>query len=58
MSISAVVRQSVEQFLDSETYETEALYSRAAEVVGRFGDKDGRDDLAAEHDAYLEDAYR
>jgi len=58
VSISQVVRESVDRHLEAETYDLDALYSRAAEIVGKYDDKDGRDDLSSEHDEYLDEAYR
>jgi len=58
VSISQVVRESVDRHLEAETYDSDALYSRAAEIVGKYDDKDGRDDLSSEHDEYLDEAYR
>lgn len=58
VSISEVVRESVERHLDAETYDAEVLYSRAAEIVGRYDDLEKSDDLASNHDAYLDEAYR
>lgn len=58
VSISQVVRESVERHLETETYDAEALYSKVAEVVGKYDDREGRDDLASNHDEYLDEAYR
>lgn len=58
VSISQVVRESVERHLETETYDAEALYSRVAEVVGKYDDQEGRDDLASNHDEYLDEAFR
>lgn len=58
VSISQVVRESVQRHLDAESYDAEALYSRAAEIIGTYDDSDKRDDLAVNHDDYLDEAYR
>jgi hypothetical protein len=58
VSISQVVRESVERHLEAEAYDAEAMYSRAAEIVGKYDDREGRDDLASRHDEYLDEAYR
>ena len=58
VSISQVVRESVERHLETETFDAEALYSKVAEVVGKYDDQEGRDDLASNHDDYLDEAYR
>jgi len=58
VSISQVVRESVERHLETETFDAEALYSKVAEVVGKYDDQEGRDDLASNHDEILDEAYR
>ncbi len=58
VSISEVVRESVERHLDEESYDAETLYSRAAEIIGAYNDRDGSDDLSSNHDDYLDEAYR
>lgn len=58
VSISQVVRESVQQHLDAETHDADAMYSRAAEIVGVYDDRENRDDLATNHDDYLDETYR
>lgn len=58
VSISQLVRDSVEQFLDAQSVEADALYSRASEVVGAWDDRDGRDDLSWNHDEVLDGTFR
>jgi hypothetical protein len=58
VSISQVVRESVQRHLDAESSDAEALYSRACEVIGAYDDRENRDDLAANHDEYLDEAFR
>ena len=58
VSISQVVRESVERHLEAETSDAEGLYARAAEIVGKYDDCEGRDDLSSNHDDYLDEAYR
>lgn len=58
ISISQVVRESVDRHLDAETYDADGLYSRAAEIVGSYDDCENRDDLASNHDNYLDETYR
>lgn len=58
VSISQIVRESVERHLEAESYDAETLYSRAAEVVGKYDDREGRDDLSSNHDEVLDEAYR
>lgn len=57
VSISQIVRESVERHLEAEAYDAEVLYSRAAEVVGKYHDREGRDDLSSNHDDYLDEAF-
>lgn len=58
VSISQVVRESVQRHLDEESSDAEALYSRASEVIGAYDDRENRDDLASNHDEYLDEAFR
>lgn len=58
VSISQVVRESVERHLDAETYDADALYARVAEVVGKYDDREGREDLSSNHDEFLDETYR
>ncbi|HSL16966.1 MAG TPA: ribbon-helix-helix protein, CopG family [Methylomirabilota bacterium] len=58
VSISQLVRDSVEQFLDAQSAEADTLYSRASEVVGAWDDRGGRDDLSWNHDEVLDEAFR
>lgn len=58
VSISQVVRESVERHLDEESHDSETLYSRAAEIIGAYDDRDSKDDLSSNHDDYLDEAYR
>jgi len=58
VSISQVVRESVDRHLDAETYDADSLYARVAEVVGKYDDREGREDLSSNHDEFLDDAYR
>ncbi len=58
VSISQVVRESVDRHLDAESYDAQTLYSRAAEIVGSYDDCENRDDLASNHDSYLDETYK
>jgi hypothetical protein len=48
----------VQRHLDAETYDSEALYSKASEIIGAYDDRENRDDLASNHDTYLDEAFR
>ena len=57
VSVAELIRQSLDRFLQSAGEEDrEERRRRALAVAGRF--RSGLHDLAAEHDRYLEDAYR
>ncbi len=58
VSISQVVRESVQRHLDAETYDAEALYSKASEIIGAYDDRENRDDVASNHDEYLGEAFQ
>jgi predicted DNA-binding protein len=57
VSMAEVIRRYVDRGLQEETPSRAELYARAASVIGRFPDLEGRTDLASEHDRYLEDAF-
>lgn len=57
VSMAAVIRRYVDRGLQEEAPSRAELYARAASVVGRFPDLEGKADLADEHDRYLEDAF-
>lgn len=56
LSLAEVIRRFVEKGLAEETPGRDALYDRAARAVGRFRDRRGARDLAAQHDRYLDEA--
>ena len=58
VSISKLVRESVQRYLDGQSSGTAELYSRAADVIGRYDDRERRDDLSSNHDELLDEAYR
>ncbi|MDR7550829.1 MAG: CopG family transcriptional regulator [Armatimonadota bacterium] len=56
VSVAELIRQSLELFLQSARTQDREERRRALAAAGRF--RSGLHDLAAEHDRYLEDAYR
>ncbi len=57
VSIAEAVRKSVIHYLDEQTLDRRDLYSRAAEMIGRFSDRDGETSLSTHHDDYLDEAF-
>lgn len=57
ISLAEAIRRYVDQGLQRERPSRSALYARAATLVGRFRDRGAANDVAREHDRYLEDAY-
>ena len=58
ISMAEFIRRCVDRALEQHAPDREALYERAAGAVGRFKDREKADDVAEEHDRYLEDAFR
>lgn len=58
ISMSAMIRQCLDQGLGDESSDRAAAYRRAALLVGRFPDSERATDLATGHDRYLEKAFR
>jgi len=58
ISMAEFIRRCVDRALERDEPDREVLYERAAGAVGRFEDREKADDVAEEHDRYLEDAYR
>jgi hypothetical protein len=56
VSLAELIRRYVERGLTEHVADRAELYARAAGVIGRFGDRHGARDLAAEHDRYLDEA--
>lgn len=57
VSVATLIRESVDRFVRSAgPVDDEEQRRRALAAAGRF--HSGRSDLAAEHDRYLEEAYR
>lgn len=57
VSMAEIVRRLVDRGLDNEKTDRAELYSRAAGLIGRFPDREDADDLAEDHDRYLEQAF-
>ena len=57
VSLAEAIRRLVDRGLADERDERARLYSRAAEAVGRYRDRKGKQDVASEHDAYLDEAF-
>lgn len=60
VSMSEAVRRAVRLMLAQEDEApTQAMLVREAlSVAGKYGDPEGREDVAVEHDRYLDEAYR
>ena len=58
VSIAEVVRRCVVRFFQEERPQRGELYARAADLVGKFDDRDGATDLSERHDEYLDEAFR
>lgn len=57
ISLAETIRRFVDQGLAAESQGIAAKYERAARVVGRWRDREGRTDIAENHDRYLDEAY-
>lgn len=58
VSMAEVIRRGVDTLLAAEQPDREELWERATSLVGAFEDARGADDVAARHDAYLEESFR
>lgn len=58
ISMSAMIRRCLDQGLGDETSDRSGIYRRAAELIGRFPDRERAKDLATGHDRHLEEAFR
>lgn len=56
VSLAEIIRRCVDHTLTDQATRRSQLYERAATVIGRYEDRKGADDLAAEHDRYLDEA--
>ena len=54
-SLSAVIRQAVDQLLLTRKPDRSALYRHAGSIVGKY--KADNTDIALEHDKYLDEAF-
>lgn len=57
ISLAEAIRRLVDRGLAEEDAGRGRLYARAAEAIGRYRDRRGASDVAAEHDAYLDEAF-
>lgn len=57
VSLAEIIRRCVEKGLAEEAPSRDALYARAARVLGRFSDRRGAHDISSKHDRYLDEAY-
>ena len=55
VSVAALIRDSVDHALERE--DRAALWERAFEVIGKYGDREGATDVSEGHDDYLVEAY-
>jgi uncharacterized protein with von Willebrand factor type A (vWA) domain len=58
VSLAEIIRRCVDKGLAEAVPTREALYDRAARVVGRFSDRRATRDLSSQHDRYLDEVYR
>ncbi|WP_025322308.1 ribbon-helix-helix protein, CopG family [Deferrisoma camini] len=57
ISLAEAIRRCVQRALAEKTEDRAALYARAAELVGSLERPEGPQDLAENHDRYLEEAF-
>ncbi len=57
ISVSELVRQSVDRVLQDESRQPAAQYERAARLIGAFPDREGAKDLSRRHDDHLRETY-
>lgn len=57
VSMAEIVRRALENALAQRDRSLEVRYRAAADLVGRFRDREEVDDLSSNHDRYLEDAF-
>ena len=57
LSIAEVIRRFVSLGLREQGLDRSARYERAARLIGRFPDRHGADNLGAEHDRFLDEAF-
>lgn len=57
VSMAEIVRRALENALAQRDRSLEDRYRAAADLVGRFRDREDAADLSSNHDRYLEDAF-
>lgn len=57
ISLAELIRRCIDRMLSEPPTAREELYARAAELVGRFRDPRGAQDLSTDHDRYLDEAF-
>ncbi len=55
--MAEIVRRALEDALAQRDRSLADRYRTAADLVGRFKDREDADDLSSNHDRYLEDAF-
>ncbi|MGH7570989.1 MAG: hypothetical protein ACREMK_03985 [Gemmatimonadota bacterium] len=55
--MAEIIRRAVDRTLSGSGRSRRDLYREAAGVVGAFPDRQKADDVAREHDAYLDEAF-
>ncbi|MHC1727400.1 MAG: ribbon-helix-helix protein, CopG family [Syntrophobacteraceae bacterium] len=55
-SMAALIRKALDQFLAKQEPDRQALYRRAAKVIGKY--RSGVPDISLEHDRYLEEDFK
>ena len=58
VSLSEMVRRCVIQYFMEVAPSQEDLYSRAAELIGKFEDRQSATDVSERHDDYLDEAFK
>ena len=56
VSVAALVRQAVDQFIVSGNPDRSTLYRQAGSVIGKYKANSG--DISINHDRYLEEAFK
>lgn len=57
VSMAEIIRRCIDRALDEEEASRRRSYLRVQEIVGAYGDIEGRDDVSERHDAYLDSAF-
>ncbi len=56
-SMAEIIRRALDRTLSGSARSRRDLYRQAAGIVGAFPDPQKADDIAGEHDAYLDEAF-